>query len=239
MIINIFQIICYIVIIISSINIIKWYISNKQNEKILQDISSVVELEKNKDNENKYNIAFNKLKEKNEDSVGYIKVNGTDIAYVVVKGKDNSYYLSHNFEQKSNGAGWIFADFRNKLDGSDKNLIIYGHNRKDGSMFGSLKNVLNKDWYDNLENRKIIFITENEESIYEVFSVYSIEKEDYYIQTDFYEGDFDKFVEKIKRRSIKEFGIEVGSEDKILTLSTCDTSSKYRVVLHAKLEKSS
>ena len=112
---------------------------------------------------------------------------------------------------------------------------MYGHNRKDGSMFATLKGILSPEWYNNEENRNIIFNTENENSIYEVFSVYQIENEEYYIQTEFKTEDkFEKFIETIKKRSIKDFGVEVTSEDSILTLSTCANNNKYRVVLHAK-----
>lgn len=102
-------------------------------------------------------------------------------------------------------------------------------------MFGSLKNILNSDWYDNEENTNITLYTENEKCIYKVFSIYKIESEDYYITTEF-ENDkkFEQFVNTIKKRSIKEFDIDVSESDNILTLSTCANNNKYRVVLHAK-----
>ena len=101
-------------------------------------------------------------------------------------------------------------------------------------MFSSLKNILNKDWQDNIENRDIIFITENEYSTYQVFSVYQIEEEDYYIRTNFAKNEFASFVNKLKKRSIYDFDIEVGEDDQILTLSTCGKNNNYRVILHAK-----
>ena len=154
----------------------------------------------------------------------------------MVKGNDNSYYLKHNFEKKWNVAGWIFGDYHNKFDESDKNLIIYGHNTKDGSMFGTLKNVLNKDWYENEENHKVVLVTEKGTYYYQVFSTYSIKPEDYYINTEFKDNDeFDKFIKKLKSRSIYDYGIEVSGEDKILTLSSCIGDGTKRVVLHAKL----
>ena len=128
-----------------------------------------------------------------------------------------------------------FADYRNKFDNTDKNLVIYGHNMRDDSMFGSLKWVINEDWYNNEDNKYITLITENETQVYEVFSVYQIEKEDYYIQTEFSDdNNFEQFVNTIKKRSIKEFNTDVSKDDNILTLSTCANNNKYRVVLHAK-----
>jgi len=229
---NLLLIIFLVLLIICSIEIIKWIKENKQNKKIKEKISEAIII-----NEEETVIDFNKLKEINKDVVGWLKVNGTDIEYAVVKANDNSYYLDHNFENEYNKAGWIFADYKNKLDGTDKNIVIYGHNRRDGSMFASLKNILKEEWYSNQENRKITFITENEESVYEVFSIYNIEAEDYYITTDFENGEFLKYIETVKNRSIKDFNIEVTEEDNILTLSTCGNDNDYRVVLHAKKVK--
>ncbi len=98
--------------------------------------------------------------------------------------------------------------------------------------------MLGSNWQENEENRKITFITEKESSIYEVFSIYQIEVEDYYISTYFENNDtFQKFVNKIKSRSMRDFGIEVTGEDQILTLSTCSNNNKYRIVLHARKVK--
>lgn len=220
---------------ISSINIIKWYLNNKENEDILEEIAEAIKIDETQETKNKYIIDFNKLKEQNPDTSAFIKVNGTNVEFPVVQTNNNNYYLTHNFNKEYNSAGWIFADYRNKLDGTDKNIIIYGHNTKGNTMFSSLTNILKEEWYNNEENYKIVFVTENEYLIYEVFSVYRIEKEDYYIQTDFEdEKAYTEFIETIKNRSIKDFNIETSSKDSILTLSTCANNNDYRIVLHAK-----
>ena len=222
-------------IIYSSYNIIMWKHYVDENNKVQKEIDDNIEVIKKEDNEEEYNIDFKSLKEKNNDTIAYIKVNNTNINYVVVKTKDNKYYLKHNFEKKWNTAGWVFGDYRNKFDGTDKNLIIYGHNTKNGSMFGSLKNVLKKGWYENKDNHKIVLVTENDTYYYEVFSSYSIKPEDYYIKTEFNEKEFDKFIKELKNRSIYDYGVEVNNEDKILTLSSCINEGRKRVVLHARL----
>ena len=220
-------------IIISIIHITKWYLDNKENKDLENKLENVVTIEQ-KSGDKEYNINFEELEAVNNETIGWLKVNGTDIEYVVVKTKNNSYYLNHNFEKKYNIAGWIFADYKNNFNGTDKNIVIYGHNRKDGSMFGTLKNILKEEWYSNEENLVIDFITEQEQAKYQVFSVYKIEKEDYYINTEFKEDEFEKFIDALKDRSIKDFNIDVSAEDSILTLSTCADNNKYRVVLHAK-----
>lgn len=226
-----------ILFIVSAINILNYIKDNKENQKVFDEISKDIEIQEilnDNTEDNKYVIDFESLSQKNSDVVGFLKVNGTDIEHVVVKSKDNNYYLEHNFEKNPNSAGWIFVDYRNSLDGTDKNIIIYGHNMKNGTMFSSLKNVLDSEWKENKENRYITFITESENAIYEVFSVYQIENEDYYIKTNFKGNEFDTYINTMKNRSKYNFNVDVNDNDKILTLSTCGNNNKYRVILHAK-----
>lgn len=230
--ITLIQIVLIVVIIFSGIKIIEWIKSNKKNKDIMSEIKENVVINNEMDSNNEeYKIDFAKLKQKNPDAIAWIKVNGTDIDFPVVKGTDNSYYLTHNFDKEKNKAGWIFADYRNKFDGTDKNIIIYGHNMKNGSMFASLKDVIKEEWYNNENNKYIALITENENCKYQVFSVYQIETEEYYLQTNI--SNFKEFVEKIKGRTKKDFNVDIKETDSILTLSTCADNTKYRVVLHA------
>jgi len=232
-----FTIICLIGVIYSSVNILIYKLSSDEQEEIKLEIKkSIIPLDDIKDNtEVQYKIDFDKLKEMNPDTVAYLKVLGTNIDYVIVKGKDNSYYLNYNFNKEYNVLGWPFADYRDRFDGSDKNIIIYGHNIKTGSMFGTLKNVLEKNWQENLDNRKITFITESEEAIFEVFSTYVIEPEIYYTTTNFNDDiEYQTFLNKINKRSNYDYKIDVNSSDTILTLSSCTNDGKKRVVLHAK-----
>ena len=145
---TIIRILLIVVLLISIIFIISWCINSKQNEIIEEKISNVVIIE-NEDSLEEYKINFEKLKEVNNQIVCWIKVNGTNIEYPIVQAEDNSYYLKKNLEKKYNTGGWIFLDYKNKLDGTDKNIVIYGHNMTDDSMFGTLKNVLTEDWYNN------------------------------------------------------------------------------------------
>ena len=197
------------ILIYSGIKIFKWYKDKTNNNKIAEQIKSTVIVE-----------------EENGDE------------YPVVKGTNNSFYLNHSFDKSNNSAGWIFADYRNKFDNTDKNIVIYGHNIRDGSMFGSMLNILNAKWYENEENTNITLYTENEKCMYKVFSIYKIENEDYYIKTEFKnDNEFEDFIKTLKKRSIKDFNVDVSKDDNILTLSTCANNNKYRVVLHAKKVK--
>lgn len=184
-------------------------------------------------NNNKIN--FDELKKINSSCFAWIIVNGTNISYPIVQYTNNEYYLSHLFDNSSNSSGWIYADYRNTCDGYDKNLIIYGHNRVDKSMFGTLKSTLNDSWYNNSENLTINLYTPYGLEQYRVFSVYTIKAETYYLTTSFLSDTvYETFLNELKNRSIHNFNVDITSKDKILTLSTCSSNDAYRVVLHAK-----
>ncbi len=231
-----FIVICFVGVVYYFYKVFIWNKSLNDNSTLKSEIDELVIIEEDEESNNKFNIDFESLKKKNSDTVAYIKVNNTKIDYVIVKGKDNDYYLHHNFNKKWNVAGWVFADYHNKFDESDKNIVIYGHNMKNGSMFGTLKTILNKKWYKNKKNNIVNLVTENGEYSYQVFSIYSIDSEDYYINTKFKDNnEFNKFVKKIKSRSIYDYKVNISGEDKILTLSSCIGTKGKRVVLHAKL----
>ena len=101
-------------------------------------------------------------------------------------------------------------------------------------MFGSLKKIVTPSWYNNSNNYVIKTSNEKENALWQVFSVYTILPESYYIKTKFNDEEFDTFLNTISSRSVHDFGVDVNVDDKILTLSTCYDETK-RVVLHAKL----
>ena len=228
-------IILLVIFIISLTNIINKKKSNANNLKIQKDLNRYISVDEDAVNkDNKYKIDFKSLKEQNPDVVAYLEVPNTNIKYVVVKGKDNDYYLKHNFNKEYNNAGWIFADYRNKFNFTDYNIIIYGHNTRDRSMFGTLKKVLNEDWYSNKDNHEIVLVTENRINKYQVFSVYEDKASDYPITTEFKnDNEYLKFLKTIKKKSKYNFNVDVSEEKSILTLSTCATNNQNRVTLHA------
>lgn len=240
---KVFKIISFIIniclIIMITICIFKignWLIDNYKNKKIKNSFKNIEEkidnIDINKIKEKENLISINELKKQNNDTVAWLKVNNTNINYPVVKTNNNDFYMNHSFDKTYNGAGWIFMDYRVNLD-SSKNIVIYGHNRRDKSMFGSLDNILKEEWQKNSENKTILFITENKIEKYEVFSVYEVLNEEYYITTDFTNESYNDFLNTIKNRSIYNFNTKIDSSKNILTLSTCSNNDKYRTVLHA------
>lgn len=183
-------------------------------------------------------VDFTELKKQNKDTVGWLIVNNTNINYPVVQTTNNDYYLKHAFDRSKNYAGWVYADFRNDFEELSKNTVIYAHGRKDGVMFGSLINTLKKNWYTNVENQIIQLSTLNYNTMWQIFSVYKIEAESYYITTDFStDRAFEDFILTMENRSIYDFGVDVSSDDRVLTLSTCYNDKGVRLVVQAKLVK--
>lgn len=182
-------------------------------------------------------VDFSGLKQTNSNTVGWINVPGTSINYPYVQTDNNDFYLHHTFDGHWSDAGWVFLDYRNSPNLTGKNQIIYAHGRVDGSMFGSLQNVLTKEWQDNLDNHVVKIATETRSTLWQVFSTYQIHVTNDYIKTSFNTNqEFTDFISMIKGRSNYDYKTEVTTDDNILTLSTCIGTTE-RAVLHAKLIK--
>ncbi len=184
---------------------------------------------------NTNSINFDELKEKNNDTVAWIKVPNTLINYPIVQREDNKFYLKNDFYKKQNIYGWIFADFRDEFPNLSQNTIIYGHNTSIGIMFGDLINLLDQKWYENEENKYIYLSTTEKEYKFEIFSVYKINTTNDYIKVDF-NNDFNEYIQMILGRSFIDFKTKVENE-KIITLSTCynTQNSAVKLVVHAKM----
>lgn len=181
------------------------------------------------------NVNFNELLQKNSDTVGWIKVDGTKVNYPVVQTTDNDYYLSHAFNKTKNAAGWIFADFRSNFTNFDKNTIIYAHNMTNRTMFGSLVETQKPYWYTNPDNTYIKISTPYANTVWKIFSTYTIEPTTDYLRTNFENHNYLEFLNTMKARSIYNFGVDLTEEDKIITLSTCNDTGTKRIVVQAKM----
>lgn len=182
-------------------------------------------------------VNFQDLKSINSEVGGWVQVSGTNINYPFVRTSNNDFYLNHSFNKSYSKAGWVFADFRNHVDGTDRNLILYAHGRYDATMFGTLRNILTSGWLNNSENFTVRTVNDTESALWQVFSVYKIPTTNDYIQTSFSDDEeFGRFANVLLQRSKHDFKTSVVPTDNILTLSTCYSSTE-RVVLHAKLIK--
>lgn len=220
-----------IVLLLASICILKWYLNNRKEIQQLQKMSnqSIVSAQ----NTDFLQVDFLSLQEINNSVVGWLKVEGTEIDYPIVQTNNNSFYLTHSFNKNYNPAGWPFLDYRNSNHFDDQNNIIYAHSQTNRTMFGTLKNVLTEKWFANPNNHIIKTSTATQNSLWQVFSVYTIPTTTDYLQIDF-DNDFSSFANKLIHRSIFDFHTDVKENDKILTLSTCYNKTS-KTVLHAKL----
>ncbi len=177
------------------------------------------------------------LRETNPDTVGWLTVNNTTVNYPVVQSTNNSYYLNHDFNKNANSLGWVFMDYRNSAYELDQNTIIYGHNlARDKIMFGNLSATLNPNWYTKANNQYVTFNTPAGDMQWRIFSIYIIAATNDYLYNTFEDqSQFLDFANALKARSIHDFGVELKENDKILTLSTCQSNGASRLVVHAVL----
>lgn len=179
-------------------------------------------------------IDFSVLKGINQDIIGWIDMGALGISYPIVKGVDNNQYLRTTFENKKNSAGSIFIDYHNSRDFSDCNTIVYGHNMKNGSMFGKLKNIRKKGMY--AKCRYFWICTPEGNYQYEIFAAYETKVEsDTYTLFPQPDESFKEYLQIMRSRSILNTGkIPLVEGDKIVTLSTCTSDTAYRFVVQAK-----
>jgi len=227
----------FIILFISVKNILNWFKDNKKTEDMVSLIEDNTSIEVVDDNTETglINVDLNDLKSINSDTVGYIKVNNTNINYPVVQTTNNTFYLNHTFDKSNNKAGWVFMDYRNHNDNFDTNTILYAHGRLDNTMFGSLRKVIKEEWYTNPDNYILQYSNDYYSTKWQVFSIYRVKETDDYIKTNFSSNEeYNSFINLIKGRSIYDFNIDVNTNDNIITLSSCYNDTD-RMVLHAKL----
>lgn len=248
----------FVIVIIVNIKLLfDWNNDNKKISKLeneLEDVIDITEIDNNgqfinppEDQESDYwyyvkfpfyNVEFEDLLKKNPDTVGFINVKNTNINYPIVQAKDNDYYLNHAFDRSYNEAGWVYLDYRNSADFSDDNTIIYGHGRLNKTVFGSLKDLLTDKWQQDKDNYVINISTPSIDYVYQIFSIYTIESESYYITPTFSNSDSKvKWLKSMKDRNTSIISSVINRHDKVITLSTCLNDEGGRIVVHAKLIK--
>jgi len=224
--------ICLLTFILTAGILLHWWIEGNKaievNEKLMKEVVFTSNVDVQGEAGSLFEVDFEKLKAINKDATSWIRIPKTNISYPIVQAEDNAFYLKHNIHKKSSSSGTLFMDYKNHTDFSDVNTVIYGHNMKNGTMFAELKNL------DSLGCDTIQIYLPGEVRNYKIFSIYTIEAEDYSIQTSVGEEQRTAFVQTLKNRSRKNYGLDL--EDKpILTLSTCHTDN-HRTLVHAILE---
>ena len=180
--------------------------------------------------------SFAELLRYNPDTVGYLTIGEIVDLPVVQRENDNEYYLTHAYSEEEAREGALFLDGANRL--SDENLIIYGHNMRNGTMFGELSSFGKREFL--LKNALVRFDTLYENALYVPFAMFeaSMDEDDgHYFdvrQIVFDETSFELFVLKLRGRSVFDVPVEVAYGDQLLTLVTCsynDDDGRYIVAL--------
>ena len=168
------------------------------------------------------------LQKQNKDIVGWLQIEGTNINYPVLQGEDNSYYMTHTYNKEYSKNGSIFLDKDYNWELPSTNLLMYGHNNRNGTMFEELMNYKEENYYK--EHSKIKFTTNNEDAEYEIIAaflsrVYYQNEKDvfryYYFINAENEKQFNEYVQNSKKDSIYDTGVTAQYGDQLLTLSTC------------------
>lgn len=185
-------------------------------------------------------LKVEKLQEENEDIVGWIEIEGTNINYPVLQDEDNKYYLTHNYKKETSQKGSIFLTKDYDWDLPSTNLLIYGHNIINGQMFKDLLKYANEDFYK--EHPVIRFTTQNEDKEYDIISafksrVFYKSEQNVFRYYDFVnaenEEEYNKFVKNAKEASLYDIEKTAEYGDQLITLVTCSyhtTDGRFVVI---------
>ena len=207
---------------------------NKKNVKKKIDPADLTVLKK-----------YKELYKQNKDLAGWLSIEGTVINYPVMQtGKKNpDFYLHNDFEKKESDHGTLFVDARNDYVNRDTNLIIYGHNMRDGTMFGGLKSFMDQEYFKN--HQKLVFDTIYEKAEYRIVAV-CLSKVNYQDDHTFRyynflnasnKEEFQAFLANIQQLTVFDQKIDISYGDELLTLSTCNSYVQDgRLFLIAKKE---
>lgn len=238
-----------ILIFIVLISILTFYIRNTHYKKTDDNILDNNEIDEIKVDETKVTDAVTKkmlqlqeLKKENNDIVAWLEIPDTKINYPVLQTTDNEYYLTHTYKKENSKDGSIFLDKDYDWDIHSSNLLIYGHNNKNGNMFQDLLKYEDESYYK--EHPTIQFTTVDEDSTYEIIAVFKsrvyYKNEQNVFRYYFFinaenEEEYDYYVEESKKSSLYETGKTAEYGDQLLTLSTCEYSQEDgRFVIVAK-----
>ena len=203
------------------------------------------------------------MQQKNKDTIGWIYIDGTTVNDVVVKvnyNDDNKYYLRRNANGENDNDGCYYADWRCKTGNRNsisKNTVVYGHNlgRSANGLIPDYQNHANGPKFAQLLKYQdeefakthpyIYYSTIEEDMVWQVFAVFYTDIKFDYIEPNPADATFNSLLKKAQDLSFYNYDVEVSSNDKILTLSTCtyrmadDTKlhypNDYRYVVMAKL----
>ena len=173
-------------------------------------------------------IKIRKLQKENPDIIGWLEIENTNINYPVLQGTDNEYYMTHNYKKEKSKKGSIFLSKDYDWSIPSTNLLIYGHNLRNGTMFEELLKYENEEFYK--EHPSIRFTTAKEDAEYAIIAVfksrvyYQSERNVfryYYFVNAKTQEEYNKFVENAKQASLYNIEETASNGEQLITLSTC------------------
>lgn len=170
-------------------------------------------------------VDFEALQKRNPDAYAWITVPGTPIDYPILQDPDdNSYYLTHTIDREEKAEGAIYTENYNSTDFEDANTLIYGHDMRNGTMFRSLLEYQDRAFFD--KNKEIIIYTPDAIRHYEIFAAYPYDNRHILLSFDFadrsvYRQYLDSIFSIRDMNACIDTSVEVDTDDKIITLSTC------------------
>jgi len=200
-----------------------------RNDVMYEDLKNEVFQVSKKSDE--INVDFETVIIKNQETVAWLWIPDTNINFPIVQGNDNEKYLHYAFDGAKSAVGSIFLDYRNSPEFSDRHSVIYGHNMKNGSMFGHLSKFSEREYTE--KHCYIYLITEKKIKKYRIFSQYiTNENLESYRMNFENEVDFEKYLQRVEEYSDYNTNWKIESK-KIITLSTCVNDDSKRRVIHA------
>ena len=216
------------------------YINKYNKNNMLNDIE--IDTSSITDNITERMLQLKELKKVNEDIIGWLEIDNTKINFPVLQGSDNEYYMTHTYNKKYSSDGSIFLDKDYDWNIPSSNLLIYGHNNKNGNMFQDLLKYEDENYYK--EHPNIRFTTVDDDSQYEIISVFKsrvyYKSEQNVFRYYFFinaanEEEYNYYVEESKKASLYDTGKTAIYGEQLLTLSTCEYSQEDgRFVIVAK-----
>ena len=203
----------------------------------LEEAEERKELKSNENREDfpEMEVDFKALREKNPDTVGWLYVGSCGISYPILQGEDNDYYMNHTFEGTVNSSGAIIMDYRDDKYLKDWNTFIYGHNMKNGSMFGSLKKLLNDETLYDSDPYIYVYLP-GYIYRYKIFSYYKDKPDSKMYWTADTLQEYRQYIRDALSLSVRDLGVETSEENNMITLVTCSSSGagKMRFFVHGE-----
>lgn len=181
-------------------------------------------------------IDMDMLEEMNSDFKGWFYFPAVEVSYPVVQGEDNDYYLKHSFENEKSNSGSIFMDCGASPDWSDRNTFVFGHNMRNGSMFGTFKKLVDDPSLLD-DNPHFYIYTKDTVYTYEIFSYYMTRSDSNRYMVFTSDENYDQYTSWAVENSNYAFDVDLSERPNIVSLSTCygSAGTSRRVLIHGVL----